>query len=318
MKSYIAFFAVVLLFTQTTHAQIIDRTEDRAKQKANNRIDRKIDEGLDKSFDAIEGLFSKKKKKADQADSKEKSTENTENEGVSQSEAEANMLSAMMGGSDVNIQDSYTFDHNVLLNIQTFDKNGKPSEVNHMTMYFADESPNFGMSVDMEGSNNFMIYDMTTYEMVSLIDNNGQKIGMAMKLNPEKFIDEEADEQESNENISFEKTGRTKVISGYSCEEYKLIDPEDDSDMETTFWITDDTDANWMKMMSKIAMSNEKMEEQYGIPENYPKGSMIQIINTSTKNEEKSVITVEKINKNQKKVVDTSGYQMMALPSSKK
>ena len=121
-----------------------------------------------------------------------------------------------------------------------------------------------------------------------------------MKLDPEKFRDSE-DSNKGQAKFTFEKTGRTKMISGYNCEEYKLSDPESDPETTTTFWMTDEIDANWLEMMSKIASTNKKMQKDFILPEDYPKGSMIQIINASTKNGEKTITTVEKINKNDRK-----------------
>lgn len=317
MKSLIFLITFSLFGVNISNAQIVDRTENRAKQKANQRVDQKIDKGLDKGLDAIEGLFGKKKKDKSKGDEDSEEvaseTENTDSGAAAQSD----MMSKMFGGGDLDVQDSYTFDHNILMNIQTFDKKGKTGDEMKMTMYFSDETPHFGMSMDIEGGNNFIIYDMETYEMVSLMDNNGQKIGMTMKLNPDKFVNNDEGKKE-NGNISFEKTGRTKTISGYNCEEYKLNDPEGDPNSTTTFWMTTDIDANWIEMMSTFASTNKKMQKNFVLPEDYPKGSMIQIINASNKNEEKSVTTVEKINKNTHKVIETKGYQMMALPGSGK
>ena len=62
MKSFIFLIAITLFGVCTSSAQIVDRTENRAKNKANQRVDQKIDKGIDKGLDAVEGLFSKKKK----------------------------------------------------------------------------------------------------------------------------------------------------------------------------------------------------------------------------------------------------------------
>ncbi len=314
MKFLVYLLSFALFGVNISNAQIVDRTENRAKQKANQRVDQKIDKGLDKGLDAIEGLFGKKKK--------DKESETADPEMVSETEgnvendaAQSAAMGKIFGGSNVDVQDSYTFDHNILMNIQTFDKKGNPGEPQKMTMYFSDETTHFGMNMEMEGANNFIVYDMETYEMISLIDNGGQKMGITMKLNPDKFVNnDESDKDHSN--ISFEKTGRTKTISGYTCEEYKLNDPDGDPNSSTTFWMTNDIDANWIEMMSTIASTNKKMQKDFVLPEDYPKGSMIQIVNASNKNDEKTVTTVEKINKNSHEVINTSGYQMMSLPGS--
>src|SRR5690606_22689628 len=149
------------------------------------RIDNKIDQGLDKGLNAVEGLFSKKKKTKDETENV--SPDNSQSE-TSETSADKQSTMGMFAGNAV-VEDNYEFDHNMLLNIDTYDKKGKQQDPLDMRMYFSDEQPNFGMQMDMEGPKTFIIYDMKTYQMVTLIENDGQKIGTAMKFDPAKFDD---------------------------------------------------------------------------------------------------------------------------------
>lgn len=315
MKTLISFFLILLLSSPLCNAQIVDRTERRAKQKANNRVDRKVDQGIDKGLDAIEGLFGKKKK------SKEEETDPASDEKQAETATSKNNPYSQMMGGDVDVQDSYTFDHNILLDVQSFDKKGKPEMSNKMKMFFAESTPHFGMEMKSSGSDNFMIYDMKAYEMVTLMDQGERKMGVAMKFDPSNFENVNDGDQSSaanRENVRFEKTGRTKTISGYSCDEYKVIDPEGDPDTENHVWMTQDIDANWIGMMSNMMATNKKMQKELTLPDSYPAGTVIQVVSSSTKNQEKTVMTVEEINKNQKKVISTSDYQMMSMPGGGK
>lgn len=284
--------------------QIIDRTENRAKQKANRRVDNKIDGGIDKGLDAIEGIFKKKDKKEEPANPKPETTVTND------SEQSSNAMSKMFGG-DVDIQDSYSFDHNVKLSIQTFDKNGKAGEALESRMYFSESEPNFGMDVQAQGAESFIIYDMQTYQMVTLIDNGGQKMGMALNLDPAVF--EDKNEPVDNTKYSFVKTGNTKVISGYNCEEYKMESSESNPDYDHTYWLTNDIDANWMGTFSNAMSSNKNMSKNFEVPKDYPKGSMIQMISESRKNKEKSITTVKEYKKNDRVTISTKGYQLMNM-----
>ncbi|HLW06672.1 MAG TPA: hypothetical protein VKY45_03850, partial [Marinilabiliaceae bacterium] len=157
--------AILLLFLFSTtfiFGQIIERTENRAKRKANQRVDRKIDQGIDKGLDAVEGLFKKKNKEKPARESAEKSPKEAE------TEQNNNIMSKMFGG-DVDVKDEYLFDHNVLLNIRNFDKKGKESDPMETRLYFSDSESNFGMDVATSEAESFIVYDMETYQMVTLI-----------------------------------------------------------------------------------------------------------------------------------------------------
>lgn len=280
------FFSSTILFGQVN-------TTDRALDKTNRAIDQNVDKGVDKGLDAIEDLIiEKNKSKLEESNS--------------------------MFGGDAEVEDGYNFDHNMLLNIDTYNKKGKQQDPMDMRMYFSDAKPNFGMQIEMEGSKNFIIYDMETYQVVSLIDNGGQKIGMAMKLNPEKIeekLNKASKDNQDTVEYKFVKTGNSKVISGYNCDEYVMDSTKSDPEWDQSFWVTDELDANWTENMAKMAASNKMMAQKFEIPEGYPEGTIIQIVSESTKNQEKSIMTVQEYNKNQRKSFSTSGYQFMTMPS---
>lgn len=310
MKLTIILFSL-LFSTNVLFGQIMDRTEQKAINKTNQRIDNKIDTGLDRGLDAVEGIFKKKK-------SNDKKTNDTDTNSQSQNSANSSDAQSSIDkfSGTANVEDSYDFDHNMLLNIDTYDKKGKQQEPMNLRMYFADDKPNFGMQVEMEGSKNFIIYDMKSYQIVSLIDNNGQKMGVAMKLDPEK-MEEKIDKSSNKDNAEYKfvKTGNSKVISGYNCDEYEMESTESDPEWDQSFWVTDEMDANWMENMARMAASNKMMAQKFEIPKGYPEGTIIQIISESTKNKEKSIMTVKEYNKNQKKSFSTTGYQFMTMPS---
>ena len=299
-----------ILFSSTLmFGQILDRTENRAKQKANNRVDNKIDSGIDKGLDAIEGVFKKKNKKED--NSTQSDTETTSNNDTQQT---SDAMSKMFGG-EVDVKDSYNFDSNVTLIIQNFDKKGKEGQEMETKMYFSESEPNFGMDVKNSGTESFIVYDMEAYQMVTLIDNGGQKMGMAIQLDPKDFEDDT--KAADNTKYTFVKTGNSKVISGYKCEEYKMESSESNPEYDYTYWTTTDIDADWMGTFANAMSSNKNMSKGYEVPKDYPKGSMIQTISASRKSQEKSITTLKEFNKNDRLSVSTKGYQLMSIGGGK-
>jgi hypothetical protein len=295
----------------STYSQKVEETGERAKQKSEQRLDQKIDQGIDGGLDAIEGLFSKKKKKSNKSD------EGSGNEEGNESNEEmdpgtAAMMKMMGGGTKVDVEDSYAFENKFVLHIEQYDKKGKKTEDNEMTMLTKDGSSIMGMITNMEGSDAEIIYDMEAYQMISLIQTEGQKIGTTMALNKEQIEQSiaEASTNEQGEMPTFVKTGNSKEISGYHCEEYKVEGLEDDKeDVEGYYWITTEAETNWMESMAGMSSSNPSMPsfQQMGYPED---GSVIQMIYTDA-NGEKMVMTVTEMVTDGDFSISTKGYTFM-------
>jgi len=299
---------IALCFSLNLSAQVVDKTEEKAKKKANQRVDKKIDKQIDKGLDAIEGLFGNKKKKR-----KEKNEKGSQNDSPSSNQMESVM--SMMGTE--NIDRTYEFDHNFRLKIENYKKDKLDSEM-IMKMYINEQTSSMG--VKLEGAEaeqvDFMVYDMKGQEMLTMMNNDGQKMGMRIvtKDNPGAEND-----QVDTPNIRFEKTGNSKSISGFDCDEYKLIyesDTEDENQGDQFFWITDETEADWIKSMTKMATHSPNMPVNYGVPNTYPDGSVIQMVQTMDNEEEKSVVTVLEMNMNDSFSFSTKGYPFMQMPSS--
>jgi hypothetical protein len=298
---------ISIFFTLGLSAQIIDKTEDKAKKKADQRVDRKIDQQLDKGLDAIEGLFSKKKKKKDDADEKESTNSPSSNNMGS--------IMGMMGSEE--IDRTYEFDHNFRLKIESYKKDKLDSEMT-MKMYMSEETSTMGVKMEGEEAKqlDFMVFDMKEQEMLSMMNNDGQKMGIRIETDPPS--EEEAVDQ-SMPQVRFEKTGNSKTISGFSCDEYQIIyesKTEDQSEGEQYFWITDEAETDWIKSMTKMAAHSPNMPVNYDVPDSYPEGSVIQMVQYDEDKKEKSVITVLEMNMDDSYSFSTKGYSFMNMPSS--
>ncbi len=300
---------MMLAMGNFANAQVVDKTKDKAEQKTERRVDQKIDGGIDKGLDAIEGLFKKKNKK--EKEPKQQQTEESNVEVASEGDANQNAMMQMLmgGGGDVDVQDAYNFRHRFTLNVKTY-KRDKLKEDQNITMLLDDDGGNFGMEVDNEGVTQYIIYDLDSREMVTLISAEGQKMGMTMKLN-EDLMDSATD-TDKNKDVTFKKTGNSKEISGYRCDEYLVEGGDMEANERATLWITDKLDADWMKAMMKMSSQNKKIKGPEGLPSGYPDGTVIQAVNEDSKSTEKTVTTVEKIESG-KFEISTVGYQFMNL-----
>jgi hypothetical protein len=311
-------FAFILCFA-SVNAQKVDETKERAAQKSEQRLDQKIDKGIDSGLDAIEGLFSKKNKKKD--DEKVEMEDDVQSqEGSSAEDKQTAAMMKMFGSSNVDVKDSYQFDHRFIILMEEFDKKGKLKESNEMTFLAKDDSPVMGLEIEQEGTATQLVYDLASYEMITLINTDGQKFGTTMSLDKaqvDAMVEESMDDTEATttEMPQFRKTGKSKEISGYNCDEYEVTNMEG-AEGEVIYWITEEADADWISSMSSMSGLNKQLPSMYagtGYPED---GSVIQMIMTEDDGTS-SVMTVKEIQKNQNVVINTKGYTFMNLPGGR-
>jgi hypothetical protein len=295
----------ILLSTQISSAQIVDRTTDRAKDKTNNRVDNKIDQGIDKSLDAIEGVF-KRKPKEDKK--KKEETPQTEEE-QSQAAAESMLSGGLFGGqSNAQIKDAYKFDHRVSMTMEMTDKKGEKSPEQQMQMYFSESDPEIGIRTMQEGMNSLMVMDMGNKVMVMLMDVGESKMLMTIPLNGDLLSEEEEEKHTKSDDFTFTKTGRTKTILGYTCEEYIGEDKESTS----VFWVTKDEDFGITKAFAGMAAASKKSNSS--MPQDAPGGMMMEMTNTNKKNpKEEMKLTVTEVKKNISETISTKGYTKMGF-----
>ena len=317
MKLNKIFTIILAFFVLFAQAQVVEKTEERAKQKTERRIDQKIDNGIDSGLDAIEGLFSKKKKKK-KKDFQEEDRERSEpaSSKSSSEDAQTAAIMKMMGGSDVQVQDEYKFDHRFLILMEDYDKKGKLNESNEMTFLSKEESSVMGILMNQEGVNSEIVYDLSNYEIVTLMNTDGQKIGTTMSIDKSQIesmmAEEDSDAGNMSEMPTFKKTGNTKTISGYSCDEY-VVENVQNMEGRMTYWITDGLEIDWIKSMANMSSMNKQMPDMYtgtGYPED---GSVIQMIVTE-KNGERMEMTVKEAETGKEITISTKGYTFMNMP----
>jgi hypothetical protein len=271
-------------------AQIVDRTTDRAKDKANNRVDQRIDQGLDKGLDAIEGAFKRKPK--------EKKAE--------EGEADVDATMAEAGINTAEAKESYAFDHQVSMTIESTNKKGEVEGVQEMDMLFSESKPDVGIRTRMEGVNSTMVLDMEAFTMIMLMDMSGQKMLMTYQMSKELFEEKMDESAENTSNATFKKTGRTKQILGYTCEEYLV----EDEDYTSELWVTKEENFGIAKAFQGMAAQ----KQQKGYPSDYPAGMVMEMISYDKKNsKEKTHMLVVDIQKNKKQTISTKGYMKMGF-----
>lgn len=323
--SIILLLAVSFLSAQTVQ----DRAKNKAEDKANNRVDTKIDQGLDKGFDAIEGLFKKKKKKSEDTDAGNSSQDSQEVKSSSSVPQEQdsseingssdsmekddveNMYSNMFGGmmKPAKWEDNYTFDLKTESIMTSTNKRGK-EEVSYMNMFISESA--FAMEMDEKKEEQpvgFVIFDFENQSFITLNEQKGKKEGLAMAMNEEQISlmsESYAKEQESETEISFNKTGRSKTIVGKLAWEYEAKNEEG----EGTMWMTEDMDLQADRF---FGLFGESRGRNNFLPENYPEGYVLEMNFTDSQKGESVHYLVTSLDENANEKIDLGPYNVMDM-----
>lgn len=147
-------------------------------------------------------------------------------------------------GQNVDTEDQYSFSGNIIMEMKTTNEKGKAEDPMKVKSYLGNSTDYSGMEVidanNKKGEMGIMIFDMKNDASIILMESEGEKSSMSFKLNAatiEAYTDQALEEQENDESYSFTKTGKTKNILGYSCDEYHVTSSEG----EGYYWVTTET-----------------------------------------------------------------------------
>jgi hypothetical protein len=250
MKRFIIFCFVISITMCTSLSadgqRILDRAINKAKEKLEQKAEEKVEQKVDEKIDQeIEKLEERNKKEGETGQPRESSEER------SQRRMQGILKGIGVTGEPVPFDDAYTFSTKIQMHLETFDKSGKKISDGEFITYMNPKEANFAYEVvsgdiGSKGKGIFIL-DFKNKASIILSDEDGKKTGLVYGLN--FMVDENAAKeeftQEEIENTEFttlnpyvSKTGRTKKIQGYSCDEFHYNNPEEKQ--EATYWITKD------------------------------------------------------------------------------
>lgn len=229
MKRTLQFFtaAVFMLTPFSVNAQFINKIKNAAERGVSRAIEKKVESEtekiarrkLDKMFKDVYGTDDPS------------SIPNVDFE---------KMMSSVY--NDIEVDESYDFKGFSTMEITGLDEKGKENEPMILTAYFS-EKPNitgmkFTDSEKKEEGTYVLIYDFNRNVGITLLENEGEKMRMTFAYDyasmSEPVTSDESDNSEGTDEVSFKKTGNSKMILGHECEEY-LIETEENI---TNYWVT--------------------------------------------------------------------------------
>ena len=309
-----AFLSVI--YVQPVQGQRIlrklqEKVQERAEEKVEERVDKKIDEAIDKQLDKIEESL-ENESESDLGASKSSSQSDREREQRMQ-----NILKGIgVGGEPVPVADAYTFKQMIEMRVESFDKNGKKESEGDFITHLSPDSKSMAYQIvsgDMGNPGQGMfIIDAENGATIILNEEKGEKTGIVYGMGAffssigetyeEENLAETPEAYLANPNVK--KTGRTKTIAGYKCEEYKFNDEETESEV----WITRDLKMNTQDFFSTLFKTNLYAR---GVPWGY----MMEATSIDKESGDKSIMQVTRVDANSNKRFNLSEYQITNLGS---
>jgi hypothetical protein len=279
--------------------------EEKVEERAERRVDQAIDNQLDKLEKSLE---------------KEDTGGEAESDADSDARRQARLQNIMKGigisGEPVAVADSYSFDHLIQMHIESYDSKGKLESEGEFITHLNPQSRSMGYqmisgNIGQPGQGMFII-DAENGATIILNEENGEKTGFVYGLGTffstigETYQEEEIPETQENYllNPNVKKTGRTKNIAGYKCEEYTFNDEETESEI----WITTDLKMNTHDFFSTLFKTSLYSQ---GIPWGY----MMEATTRDKDSGEKSIMLVTRVDQNSNTRFVLAEYKVTNLGS---
>ena len=274
------------------------------RRAINRKLEHKVDSAVDKSDKDEANAKAKEKSNKTQSDS----NATTAKTGTKETGR------GLFGGKiDIKYNDEYKFTGRIYMQMETYD-NKDVTKADYYT-YFNGDSPDAGidmMPIEVKEGNKAVpttfIFDGESRAFMMLLENGDSKTGIISSMPSDSAIAAQAKSQKGSnpEKATITKTGNTRVIAGYKCEEYKIVDPEKAG--YSSVWMTKDVKLK----------ADKKYWSKAGVPTyyNYPgfEGSMMLAMESFDKKDKPTMkMETKEINENFPKTISTVGYTFMKM-----
>lgn len=220
---------------------------------------------------------------------------------------------------DVETESTYDFTGLAVMEITGTEANGKAINPVHIHSFLSAENNYYGMEfIDEENAKNqektVMIFDHKNNATIMLLESKEGRSSIAFSLDWNTLMEMEntdgatGEEQEVVDlnDYKFEKTGNTKSILGYTCDEYQVSGEE----FEGIYWVSQDPidglESFWGKNSPFITQKMKNENQIYF--DNLPEGNMLEMHFTSKEDQSSSLIKFTEIDKNKNNSFSMEDY----------
>ena len=222
-------------------------------------------------------------------------------------EAEKQITKAIMEGfglnDDTKYDQEYKFDAWFSMQITNYKKNGKVDDQVEYDNYVNKGNRDYGMQYREDDTRSTILYDADRLALIILTNDDGEKTGFATRFDPGKA--EESADGDDYSDLKPLKTGNTKKILGYTCDEYLV----EDEGSEARMWISEKLG----KEISKEMLSNPNA---FGTAFQYSRvvdGMILEYDLIDTDSGEKTELLVTDLDLNRAYSISTGGYHIITM-----
>lgn len=218
-------------------------------------------------------------------------------------------MKAMGVGVDVAHEEIYHFTAKMDMLIEHTNGQGKEQDAINYYSFFNKKDTNYAIQfTDETDVLSYFIFDTKNKCTLILTQTDGEKTGIATTLDEqdiENIIDTYTEDDNKTETAwGLKKTGKSKKISGYSCDEY--LSEDDESIVH--IWLTDDIKDKINKSLYKSSIFGGAFGKLH-----HSNGIVIQYDITSKTDKEHSLMTVTSISFKADEQIDVTPYQIMGI-----
>lgn len=274
------------------------------RRAINKKLENKVDSAVDKS-EKDEAA-----KRAKERNEKNQSDPNAATEETGTKETGRGLFG---GKIDIKYNDNYKFTGRISMKMEMYDN--KDVKKSDYFTYFNGNSMNAGIEVKpldvKEGDKavpTVFLFDGDNRCFMMLLENGDSKTGIISTLPSDSAMAAQAKNQKNAnpEKATVTKTGRTRTIAGYKCDEYKVVDA--DKDGYSNVWMTKDVKLK----------ADKKYWGKAGMPTyyNYPgfEGAMMLAMESFDKKDKPTMkMETNEINENFPHAISTKGYTFMKM-----
>jgi hypothetical protein len=211
----------------------------------------------DKAFEALQNKNKKEEEQKKQEEEQKKQEEPQQQEQPTQQRQKPGsniMQQKMMGAmglNNVKFETQYDFTSSMAMEIESIDSVKNKENVLYTT-YFNPSDKSFAMVFDAidretgEKQKSTIIFDTKNWAMLILSEKNGERSGIAMKVDPDSTLAKSETTETVEQPVEFvhpyyKATGRSKSVAGYTCKEFEYSNPEG----SVSVWATNDQKLNF-------------------------------------------------------------------------
>lgn len=235
--------AFCIMMLSPADAQIGKRISERIKESTTRKVeDKVVNKAGEKTDQALDSVFKKRTISSDKS-----SDDNQEEKATSPGFNFGNM-------SNATYESSYTLHQEFKVEIKTQEKKKKNKvETINMDMHYGEDCYMTVVQDPDQKSPPKSIMDLKNNTSIMLNDVDMSAMAISMDFMTKKMkemVDKDQDSIADQSDYTFTRTGNTKTIAGYLCEEYII----ESSEIKMNVWYTDDITIEMHQSMGDYAM----------------------------------------------------------------